>query len=612
MIKKELLILSIFILITSLTQSLILKPHLEFGFSPDDVWFFSDFSALGSPFAKLSQVWQSAGIYHTPHIYYSGILFNLFHFDYVAYHIVSLIFKILSIVTFYLLIQIVLKNRLLSFISGFIFSFHYASFGSMEMVSRTQDYLLITGLNIFFILFYLIFTNRLRNIFWSIFSSIVLFSTFLINPVRAYPILPFIGFLGAIIFFTNSSWFNFYKTIKQLFIFFLPLMIFIIFTGSSGASSGNTLTIIQKISVGNFQMLLAPFSSFGSLFLQNDSLKYLSSPTWALTDFISYFLGGPLVVFGITTLILSRILSQKPLKFFLGIFITNFLLEFLIFLAINSGRNLPDNLKMTYDAYTFTPTAVLGVYIITLTAFIFMEWMNNKQNKLLILYLLGIAFSVISVWLTWIVYSLVHIPMGIYGYSTISSMGVSLAISSILVLAYARIKNKKGSLKILAPSVFLIPVLYFFYSNNQLQIYLQSNMDYGNKASDQILIKNKFWNFLKDDSTPCNNFIFLETTPNEPNGLNYSFIMLDEFNKWYNLYGPYNSKKPCPVALLVNDKAKLLSSYTTIEGKKGFSYKYLNGGDNFFPLEDFYTFRLQNRDIIDVKMETLKKLRLFP
>ncbi|MEK7111978.1 MAG: hypothetical protein AAB875_01495, partial [Patescibacteria group bacterium] len=50
-------------------------------------------------------------------------------------------------------------------------------------------------------------------------------------------------------------------------------------------------------------------------------------------------------------------------------------------------------------------------------------------------------------------------------------------------------------------------------------------MDYGNKASDQIFLKNRFWNFLKDDTTPCNNFFFFETTPNEQNGLNYSFIM---------------------------------------------------------------------------------------
>lgn len=612
MIKKELFILSIFILIVSFSQALILRPHLEFGFTPDDVRFFSDFSALGSPITQIKQAWLGTGIYQTPHLYYGGILFSLFGFNFLSYHIISLIFKILSIISFYLLIQVIFKQRLLSFISALFFSFQFASFGSMEMVTRTQDYLLIVGLNIFFILYYLIFTNKFKDILWQLLASIVLLCTFLINPARAYPIIPFICFLTISIFLNNRSRSNFYKVFKNLLLLFLPFILFRIFTGGGGASYGNSLTIIQKIFEGNLQMLLAPFSSFGSLFLQNDSLRFLSSSTWALPDFISYFLGGPLIIFGITTIIFSKILSQKPLKFFLGVFTVNFFFELLVFLAIDTGRNLAEPLKMSYDAYSLAPSAVLGVYIITLTIFIFIEWLNDKQNKLLILYLLGITFSITFVWLTWIVYSLVHVPMGIYGYSTIPSLGVSTAISSILVLAFTQFKNQKGVLKTFAPSVFLVFILYFFYNNNQIQTYFKANLDYGNRASDQIFITNKFWGFLRNDTTPCNNFFFLETTPNEQNGLNYSFIMIDRFDRWYSLYSPYNSKKPCPVALLVSDEAKLLSSYTTVKGKEGFLYKYFNGGDNFFPLEDFYAFRLKNRDIVDIKPEIFKKIELSP
>ena len=608
MIKKELFILSIFILIISFSQTLILRPHLEFGFSPDDVWFFSDFSSLvGSTFSKFNQVWQSAGAYQAPHTYYGGILFTFFGFHYLSYHIASLIFKILSIISLYILIQVVFKNRLLAFASGIMFAIHYGSVGSMEMVTRTQDYLLIPAMNIFFIIFYLNYLRRSKNILWIILTSAVFFFSFFINPVRAYPYIPFILFLGCIFYLKDRSISNLRWITKTLIIIFLPLILFFRFMGTH-SSPGNFFTIVQMISDGNLQMLLAPFSSFGSLFLQNDGLKFLSSPTWALTDFISYLLGGPLIIFGVSTIILSKILFKKPLKFFLGILATNFLLEFLIFLAIDTGKNLPEHLKMTYDPYTFTPSAVFGVYIIILTVFIFIEWLNNKQNKMLILYLLGITFSVTFVWLTWLVYSLVHIPMGIYGYSTIPSQGISVAISAILVFAYQQFKNQGWFLKAFAPCVFLVLVFYFFYSNNQIQTYLKATMDYGNKASDQTFLKNKFWNFLKRDSTPCNNFFFFETTPNEPNGLNYSFIMIDRFDRWYSLYGPYNSKKPCPVALLVSDEAKLLSSYTTQESKEGFLYKYFNGGDNFFSLEDFYAFKLQKRDIFDIKEEMLKKI----
>lgn len=619
MIKKGLFLLAIFILTVSFSQALILKPHLEFGFSPDDVWFFSDFSALGSPVSKFPQVWQNAGVYHAPHIYYNGILFSFFGFHPLSYQIASLIFKILSIISLYVLIQVTFKNRLLAFVSAIIFAIHYGSVGSMEMVARTQDYLLIPAMNIFFILFYLNYLKRGKNILWTIISSVVFFFAFLINPIRAYPFIPFIIFLGVVFFLKDRSISNLKWIAKTLMIIFLPLFLFFKLMGTQ-SSPGNSLTIIQKVFAGNLQMLLAPFSSFGSLFLQNDALKFLNSPTWALSDFLSYFLGGPLIIFGITTLILALILSKKPLRFFLSVFLTNFILELLIFISIDIGKNLPENLKMAYDAYTFTPTAVLAVYITALTLFIFIEWLYNRQNeqvpysrnKMLILYLLGIIFSVTSIWLTWIVYSLVHIPMGIYGYSTIPSEGISVAIASVLVLAYSKMRNKGGLLKTFAPSVFIVLTLYFFYSNSQIQTYLKENMDYGNKASDQILIQDRFWSFLKNDATPCNNFFFFETTPNEQNGLNYSFIMLDEFAKWYSLYGPYHSKKPCPVAWLINDEEKLSSSYSVSDGKIGFLYKNSAGEDKIFQLEDFYAFKLQNRDINDIKPEILKKIGLSP
>lgn len=608
--KKELLSLLIFILIVSFSQALILKTHLEFGFSPDDVRLISDFIALGpNPFSKFIQVWQDLG---GPHIvnplYYNGILFNFFGFNYQAYQVTALIFKILSIVSFYLLIQVVFRNRLLSFISGLIYSFHYGSVGSVEMVARTQDYLVITGLNIFLILFYLVNIGKLKNIFWLIFTSLILFSAFFINPIRAYPILPFICFLAVLIYFKKISLSNFYHIVKNLIIIFLPFILFFGLQGSGGVFYGNTLVISEKVSVGNFQMLLSPISSFGSLLITGDNLRFLSTPDWDLNNFLSYFFGGPLIVFGFFSFIFSKILSEKPLKFFLGVFIANFLLEWLFFLAIDHGMNLPQQLKMSYDPYTFATPAILGGYILILSIFIFIEWLKNKQNIYLSLYLLGMVFAITFVWFTWILYDYSNIPMGIYGYSTIPSMGISAAIASILMLAYIKIKESKV-FKPFAPFVFLLLIPYFFLSNNQIQRYLKYNIAYGNKALDQIYLKNKFWSFLTSDSNLCNNFFFLDTKNDSPNGYNYSFIMIDRFDRWYSLYGPFNSKKSCPVALLVSDEEKLLSSYTTSRGKAGFFYKYFNGDDNFFPLEDFYAFKLQNRDIIDIREETLSKLR---
>ncbi len=607
--KKEWLFLLIFILLISFSQSLILKPHLEFGFSPDDVWFFSDFSSLGSnPFLKFNQVWQDAGPYHAPHIYYSGILFSLFGFNYEAYQITSLIFKILSIISFYILIQVVFNTRLLAFISALIFSIHYGSIGSFEMVSRTQDYLLMPAMNIFFIFFYLLYKKRPKNILWTILTSVFLFFSFFINPIRAYPILMFIIFLGAIIYLKDKSLSNLLWISKTLIIFLLPFVVFLIVMGNQGTPYGNFVANIRNAYLGNLQVFLTPFTTIGGLFLVGDGLKFLSSASWNLESFIPFFIGGPLVILGSLTLFLSKVLSKKPLKFFFLVFIINFILQLIVFLIIDHALNLPPDIKKYYDPTTYTPAALFGIYITVLTIFIFKQWQNDKQNIYLKLYLLGMSFALTSILFTWILQDHVYIPLGINGYSTLPSMGISAAIASILTYVYTKFKNNK-ILKNFAPAIFLILIPYFFLSNDQMQLYLKRFLDSGGmRASDQVSMKNQFWKLIEEPQS-CNKFFYLYTKGDQQNEYSHNVIMVDRFDRWYNLYGPFHSKLPCPVALLVNDEEKLISSYGLSNNTEGFFYKDFGGADKFFPLKDFYAFKLQNKDIINIKSEIMEKIR---
>lgn len=599
--KKVWFVTLIFILIISILQSIILKPHLEFGFSPDDIWFFSDFSSLGSnPLLKFNTVWQSAGSYHATQIYYNGILFSLFGFNYPAYQIAALIFKILSVISVYFLVQVIFKNRLLSLTSGFVFAIHYGSVGSYEMVSRTQDYLLIPALNLFFVLFYFLYKNRPKNILWIILTSAVFFFSFFINPIRAYPFLPFIPFLGAIIYFKDQSVSNLRWVVKTLVIIFFPFFLFYLLMGAQGAPYGNFLTNIQKAQQGNLQVFLTPLTTIGGLFLVGDALKFLNSINWSIGSFIPFFLGGPLVVFGLATLFLSKIFSKKPLRFFTLVFITNFILEAILFLIIDHALNLPPEFKMNYDANTYAPAAFLGIYIIVLTIFILKEWLNDKNNIYLGLYLLGISYALTSILLTWMLQDYVYIPLGINGYSTLPSMGVSGSIAAILTLTYIKLKES-NLLKFFAPAVFLILIPYFLLSNDQIQMYFKRYLDGGGmRASDQLALKNKFWSLVKEPEL-CNKFFYLDNSSDPLNRYSHSVIMIDRFDRWYNLYGPFKSKIACPVALLVDYEDKLVASYVSRNGIGGFFYKDYDGKEKFFPLKDFYAFRLQNKDIIDIK-----------
>lgn len=620
-LKREWLVILIFSIFIILSQALILKHHLEFGFSPDDVWLFSDFSSLGStPILKFPQVWKYSGPHFTSPLYYNGFLYTFFGFNYQAYQITALVFKILSIISFYLLINIITKNRLLSFLSASIYSFHYGSIGSMEMVTRTQDYLVITGINIFLIVFYLIFFKGYKDIIWKASAGVVLLTAFFINPIRAYPIFPFICFLAVLSFLKNKSLLNLYQIIKNLLIIVSPFLLFFGLQGTGYAYYGNSSVILQKVIQGNLQLLLSPFTTLGSFFLMKEDLIFLSLSKWSLNTFPNYFFGGPLIFFGIVTFITSRILSKKPWRFFLLVFMTNFILDLFVFFIIDHGLNLPSNFNMNYDAYTYAPSAILGIFVLTTSIFTFIEWINNRQNIYLIFYLLGMAFALTFIWFTWIFHDYVNIPMGIYGYATIPAMGISAAFASVLTLAYYKLKDARY-IKIFASTIFLILIPYFLYSNSLIQKSLIGQLNLGMKAEDQVALKNKFWSLVSNPSS-CDKFFYIDKKDDIPNGYFYDFIMIARFDRWYNLYSPYQSKKPCPVAILLNEEEKLYKSYTSYQEREGFliytdedsryissDVKEQNVVSRFIPFENFYAFRLQNREIINIKEEIMEKLK---
>lgn len=610
--KKEALILLIFILITDFSQALILKPHLDFGFSPDDVWLISDFSFLGpNPFSKLPLIYEKFGSHVMSPLYYNGVLFSFFGFNFQLYQISALIFKILSIICFYILIQILFRKRFLSFMSGLIFSFHYASVGGLEMVTRTQDYLVISAMNIFLILFFLTNTKKLNSLFWQIITALVLATTFFINPIRAFPLIPFIAFISLIIYSKYKTKSSIYLLVRSLLIYSLPFIIFLSLMphGSSGISFGNFFENIRHASKGNLQLLFTPFATLGSVFLIGDSLKFLSFSfsVWNFSHYFSYLLSGPSISLGLLTIILSFIISKKPWYFFLRVFLTNFILEFLFFYIIGSVVNLSPDIAIHYDPSFLVPPTILGIYVTVLTIFIFIEWLHQKENTYLSLYLLGISFSIIFIWFTWIFQDYISTPLGIHGYTTIPSIGISASLGSILLLAYTKLKSGNKFTQSLAPVILLPLILYFLFSNNQIQTFLTRNLYGGNNAKDQIYFRDKFWQLVKNPES-CNKLFFLETNRDLTNGSFYNYIMIDRFDRWYNLYSPYRPEKPCPVGLIVNDKKKLISSYVNSSEKTGFSYQDFKGEKRFSTIENFFAFRLQDREIKDIKSEILVEI----
>lgn len=614
-LKLEGIFLLLFSLIIIISQFLLLGPQLESGFAPDDVRAISYYKELGNnPLSKFLEVWYDTGPHYANQTIYNGILFNFLGFDYRVYHFIAIIFKIVSIISFYLLFQVAFGKRLLSFLSALILSLHYGSVNSLEMVLKTQDYLVITGLNIFFILFYLYYRDK-RNRLWLFFTSLILFIAFFIQPIRAFPILPFILFLEIMIFLKNITLFNFYKQALDLLILFSPFLLLIIVRSPvAGESMTNPGIIISKVMEGNWQLLLTPITTSGSLFLYGEDLRFLNFSAWNnFGAYISFLLWKPLFFFGFLTLFLSFVISEKPKNFFVSVFILTFILEILLFFIIGSALNLPAHIKIHYDPHTFAPPAIMGIYVIVLTLFILLERIQSDQkNNYLTIYLIGVFFSGTFILFHWFFQDYVFIPVGIRGYSTIPTLGVSAAIGSIFLMSYYKLKNK---FRQISSSVFLLLIPLLLMSNNHIQDFLQHNLSTGMRAADQIDMREQFWTQITNLDQPCYKLFYFYTKDDYPNGIFYSYIFLDNFYAWYKLYNPVRYDGLCPLGMIVNDEDKLLSSYYSTNGEKGFLQKRV--GEQFtsppedlykFKLEDFYAFNLKDRKIIDIKSEILSKI----
>ena len=617
MYKKESLLLLLFTLIIVFSQFLILNPQLEFGFSPDDVRAISNYKDLGDyPFAKFVEVWSIAGPHYANQVFYNGLLYNFFGFNYQAYYLTGLIFKIFSIISFYLLIQFVFKKPLLAFVSALIFALHFGTVDSMEMVLKTPDYLVITGINIFLIFFYYYYSKNIKSRLKLFLLGILLFFSFFLQPIRAFPILPFIVFIAACTFFNNRSSANFFKIVKDLLVLFSPFLILLIFGSGSaeGLNNGNLRAIIQKVTMGNLQFLLTPITTLGSLFLYGSDLKSLSFSRWdTFGTYLSFILWKPLFIFGFVTLILSFIISKKPFSFFASVLTGNLVLEILLFFMVNKALNLPTEIKMHYDPFIFLPPTILGIYMIVLTLFAFMEWKHSThKNIYLTFFLLGMLYAGTFILFHWFFQHYVFIPYGIKSYGTLPTMGVCAGIGGLFLLGYSKLKNR---FKSLASTVFLLIIPFAILSNNHIQDFNQGLLNNGLKAKDQIDMKNQFWQQITNLQRPCNK-LFYFSAYDYPNGTFYSFILLDEFYMWYKLYNPVRYNSVCPIGLIVNDEEKLLSSYFSVNKEKGFLQKRKDeafiGNDLTiykYKLEDFYALKLQDRKIINIRPEIMSKIK---
>lgn len=595
--KKRILFFIALIFIISALQFSLISSQLEFGLSPDDISFLSEFKLLGdNPFSKVNYTWDHFGPHFTSAIYYIGSLETLFGFNFKSYYMVAHIFKIFSAVTLFFLILAISKNTILATLSSLLYTIHYSPVGSLEMVVRSNDFIALSLLNIFLICYYKIFKDK-RNSFKYLFPvCLLLVFGFSANIIRMFPILLFILLIEAYFLIFNRVYFSF----KRVFIIFSPYILISLFDLTLVKSIVlQTRPVIDKIIIGNWQLALKPLASFGSMFFLENHWRIFGEPPVNNLEAYLIYLSGFAIIFTLPTLLISFTVFKNPKKFLIQTILLNIFANTLIFAILSRGKIINTS---EFDTGLLLPLIVFGSFILSLIYSFWRQWNNDKSDMLLLLLWLSPIFSLIFILLTFFFY---QDFIGIKGYLTIPSMGVAVFIAALL---YKMVKKFEHRLKFIPLFTFLIIPLLYPLSKVLIKQYLDYHLTNGMRASDQEAVRNNLIKYLTNFSYKEPSLFYLDRREDYKNNTFYGLILLNEFSHWFQTYDSKMKDRCIMPRMILDDDKKLTRIATIKEGKPGFVYQSFCDEKKFYNTQDFYAFKLKDKTFINIKDELIEKI----
>lgn len=620
-LKTALLTFFILIPIVIILESYILAPHLRYAFADVDWNFllsYKNISLLSSnPVDHFLSAWRIWGVY-TYQVYYIGLIQKFFGMDYINFQIVTHIFKIIATLSIYPLIYVVTKSKLAAFLTSIIYAVAYSSVGVMYTVVTSGLFVAIPVMSLFLI-WYWYLTNKEKNSPLDIIISVILFFiTLILATERMYPLVLVVALIECFWWYKNNfSKKVLIKIIRRVAIFIAIFIAIFLFKPSSFTDfTGNTHDTYSRFMVGNWQVIMSPVISLGSLFLPRDYWKYLG--TIKIDSFYSYlisFIKGPFISFVIMTSFLSIFLSKKRDKFIKSVLSKAVIFSLPIYFLSSHQLYIRDSVRMHFDVATIVP-ALIGVFVIALIITLFKEWIDlGRKDNLIISMVGGILISLIFITLTWIVADYTLIFAGVHRYLTIPAIGSSFFIACLMTIIFRKLQSIKST-KFLSYSVFLVLVILIFFNAKVIGDYFNYELSYaGTDASGHIRMKNKLWSFLGSISKTEPSIFYFDESADHDNGYFDETTVMAGFNSWMRFRGSeIVPEKLTPRLLRSNlmcpgERSMCLSAVKELvilkEGEKGLLY---NG--EFFRKENFYAFRFINKDIVDIKPDILKIIEL--
>lgn len=632
--KKNLLLVFLLFIILLGLNSLIFNEQLNYGFRDVDwmsLYYYKLFGNLS--FNHLLETFKVNGTY-THQVYYVGFLEQIFGLNFRLLHLASQMFKIFAALSIYFLILKLFKNKLLAFLTSVLYTISYTNAGPLFQLSTGSYFPGVILMNIFFIVYWKIITE-VKGFKWLILADIFLMLAFFITTERMYPLFFLIIIIELITIIISE-----YKraasilSFKRLLFIFLPLIIlFFIYniwfknSVATGFAPNQFFVgaglMLGSILKGNWQLLLYPLASFGSIFLYGDLWKYLGQVD--ISSFTSYFLSlifGPLLRMALISIFLLYFISKNFLKLTAVILSSVFGFALLFFFINSHWNSLDTQIRIHFDPNLVLMPAIFGFFITTFCIVIFFQWIKTKNNYLLPL-IIGPAFSLLLIFLTWIASDLQLVFMGPQRYLSIPSIGTSLLIAGMILIIFNKLRKFKVTSKI-AWGVFLILIPLILINYNVASKFFSDELNFaGLRGDDQTRMKNTFRILIPNINKQEKSLFYFDETADHDNGYFDESTILAGFEYWTRINGDGTLNYfPDPGMMRTNVQCSghthasciemLKMGLTSVNGEPGILYKDIIRGQtepSFYKLNNFYALRFINKQLVDIRKEVLGEIQ---
>ncbi|MDO8639244.1 MAG: hypothetical protein Q7R43_06725 [Candidatus Daviesbacteria bacterium] len=632
-IPRSLLIFIAIVPLIFFLESKLLAPHLSYGFADVDWGYLYQYKMLGeAPFTKIYEAWQGSGVY-TYGAYYMGILEHFFpidDFNFVGIHKANHFFKFLSAITLFPLILVFTRKRLLAALTTILYAVAYSSVAPLYSAQVSGYYLGITVMNLFATYYILIVKNNKIGLLWLIFGALLFVLTLFIATERMYPLIPLI-FFGEFLWMLSQKFSGVIvksSIIRQIAFFSPIILVFLLQLNHGSIQFGgvtsffaNTKVIFQKIIEGDWQLALNPLISLASLFFPREYWGLIGSDRYVLTGFGEYiwFFLGPFSIFLIFTIILSFPILKKRRRFILLTSILAITLGTIAYILASHQLSIAEALRLSFDTMFLRPV-LIGVFVISLTLSLFIEWLLNGKKEGYLLYLfIGPAIAFLFIFLTWLPSDYTLIVAGVHRYLAIVAIASSFFIASLITLFYEKI-NKIKTLRIFSWLILLIIIPIIQLDFSIVGAYFDQELNFsGMDGAEQSRMKEKLLSYMGafDLKEPT---LFYFDEEDGKNGYFHETTIIAGFPTWIRFRGksmPLDGITPEYIrnanlgsetnvyctGVNANCLGKLRSYVTLRNGVRGILYKNVF----YFP-NRFYAFRLQDRDVLDIKNEIFQEM----